>query len=226
MGKYRSVFDIIGPVMIGPSSSHTAGAVSIGRVGHILAGGMPDRAIIRYYDSFARTHRGHGTDYAIVSGLLGLDPDDPKVPNAMAIARAVGVDIQFVEEDGDSPIHHPNTVVLDMDRAGETISLWACSIGGGTIEVRRIRLGGYDMHPSGPLPMLFVEEDGRQDDVDASLARIQAVLRQEGGPVRKTIYPMVDDEDRSMVGFDLDHPLSAAQQERIGSLSSRIMYLK
>lgn len=226
MGKYRSVFDIIGPVMIGPSSSHTAGAVSIGRIGHILAGGMPDRVIIRYYESFARTHRGHGTDYAIVSGLLGLDPDDPKVPNAMAIARAVGVDIEFVEEDGDSPIHHPNTVVLDMVRAGETISLWACSIGGGTIEVRRIRLGGYDVRPSGPLPMLLVEEDGRQDDVDASLARIQAVLGQEGEPVRKTIYPMVDDEDRRMVGFDLDHPLSAAQRERIGSLSSRIMYLE
>ncbi|PXY80602.1 serine dehydratase [Bifidobacterium indicum] len=225
MGKYRSVFDIIGPVMIGPSSSHTAGAVSIGRIGHILAGGIPERAVIHYYESFGRTHKGHGTDYAIASGLLGLAPDDPKVPNALAIACGMGVDIEFIEEDGDSPIHHPNTAVLDMEKDGKAVSFWACSIGGGTIEVRRIRMDGYDMRPSGLLPMLFIEENHSRSDSDKALSTVEAMLGRGGHVMQKTIYPKIDGEGRRMIGFELEHPLSAAQQDEIDVLASRLIYL-
>lgn len=225
MAQYRSVFDIIGPIMIGPSSSHTAGAVSIGRVGNILAGGVPDKVKVCYYESFAKTHRGHGTDYAIVSGLLGLDPDDPKVPDALAIARERGMKIEFVEEEGDSPIHHPNTAVLEMDKRGEQILVWACSIGGGTIEVRRIRLGGYDMRPSGLLPMLFVEEgsSGRRDEALHDI--LNEVLGDEGEVMQKTIYPNLKDESKSMIGFDLDHPLPRVERDKIADWSSRVIYL-
>lgn len=225
MGKYRSVFDIIGPVMIGPSSSHTAGAVSIGRIGHVLAGGIPDKAVIHYYESFAQTHKGHGTDYAIVSGLLGLAPDDPKVPNALAIACGMGVDIEFIEEDGDSPIHHPNTAVLDMEKDGNAVTFWACSIGGGTIEVRRIRMGGYDMRPSGLLPMLFIEENPSRSDSGKALSTVEAMLGRGGHVMRKTIYPKADDKGRRMIGFELEHPLSAAQQDEIDVLPSQLIYL-
>ena len=106
--NYRSVFDIIGPIMIGPSSSHTAGAVAIGRVARQVLGQTPVRVTVHYYESFAQTHQGHGTDYAIVAGLLQMDPADPRVPNSRELASQAGIEINFVEEPGASPIGHPN----------------------------------------------------------------------------------------------------------------------
>ena len=81
------IFDILGPVMVGPSSSHTAGAVRIGRMGRTLLGGMPERAHIGLFGSFAETGRGHGTDMAIVAGLLGMRPDDMNIPRSFELAR-------------------------------------------------------------------------------------------------------------------------------------------
>ncbi|MEM0513220.1 serine dehydratase beta chain [Limosilactobacillus fermentum] len=113
--NYRSVFDIIGPIMIGPSSSHTAGAVAIGRVARQVLDQTPVRVTVQYYESFAQTHQGHGTDYAIVAGLLQMDPADPRVPNSRELASQAGIEINFVEEPGASPIGHPNTAVLDLE---------------------------------------------------------------------------------------------------------------
>ncbi|MGG3160583.1 L-serine ammonia-lyase, iron-sulfur-dependent, subunit alpha, partial [Geobacillus stearothermophilus] len=84
--KYKSVFDIIGPVMVGPSSSHTAGAARIGLIARKLFGRQPEWACISFYGSFAETYRGHGTDVAIVAGLLGFDTFDERIPDALAIA--------------------------------------------------------------------------------------------------------------------------------------------
>ena len=106
--NYRSVFDIIGPIMIGPSSSHTAGAVAIGRVARQVLGQVPRRVIVNYYESFAQTHQGHGTDYAIAAGLLEMDPADPMVPTSREIAARTGMVIDFKEQVGPSPIGHPN----------------------------------------------------------------------------------------------------------------------
>lgn len=120
--RYKSVFDIIGPVMVGPSSSHTAGAVAIGQAGYKLFGKTPNKITVHYYDSFAQTHRGHGTDYAIAAGILGFDSDDLQVPKSPEIARQQGVDLRFVEEDGPSPIGHPNTAILDMSDGQKKLS--------------------------------------------------------------------------------------------------------
>ena len=91
----RGVFDIVGPVMIGPSSSHTAGAVRIGRMARTLLGGEPVRAKIGLYGSFAETGQGHGTDKALVAGLLGLKPDDMKIPNSFDLAKQRGLKFSF-----------------------------------------------------------------------------------------------------------------------------------
>ena len=85
--KYRSVFDIIGPVMVGPSSSHTAGAVRIGLVARDLFGRMPDAVDIYLYGSFMETYKGHGTDVALVAGLLGFDTDDSRIPKALNLPK-------------------------------------------------------------------------------------------------------------------------------------------
>ena len=81
-GNYRSVFDIIGPIMVGPSSSHTAGAVAIGKAARAIFQELPKKVTVHYYESFAQTHRGHGTDFAIAAGIMGFPPDDAQVPMA------------------------------------------------------------------------------------------------------------------------------------------------
>lgn len=153
--RYKSVFDIIGPVMVGPSSSHTAGAVAIGRAGNKLFGGIPRKVTVHYYGSFAQTHRGHGTDYAIAAGILGFDTDDLRVPDAPEIAKKHGVDIRFVEEDGPSPIDHPNTAILDMSSGTKKAQISGCSIGGGSIEIRHLIIHDTPITPAGSLPIII-----------------------------------------------------------------------
>lgn len=160
--KYRSVFDIIGPVMIGPSSSHTAGAVKIGRAAYKLFSARITKVTVHYYQSFAKTHRGHGTDYAIAAGILGFLPDDQRVPDAISIAEERGIDIRFVEEDGPSPIHHPNTAVLEVSNNQKAISLTACSIGGGAIEIRQMVIDQITVKPAGPLPIIVYVDYGKK----------------------------------------------------------------
>ncbi len=156
--NYKSVFDIIGPIMIGPSSSHTAGAVQIGRVANKLFETIPPKVTVHYYGSFAQTHRGHGTDYAIAAGIMGFSADDSRVPLAPTIARQRGVDLRFVEEVGESPIHHPNTAILKMTDGTKKITVAGCSIGGGAIEIRAISLNGVDILPAGPLPIVIFRD--------------------------------------------------------------------
>lgn len=159
---YKSVFDIIGPIMIGPSSSHTAGAVEIGRAANKLFGKVPAKVTVHYYGSFAQTHRGHGTDYAIAAGIMGFAPDDHRVPQAPQIARQRGIDIRFVEEVGESPIHHPNTAILEMTDGKKKIKLSGCSIGGAAIEIREMIIEGVEIFPAGPLPIVIFCDYGKK----------------------------------------------------------------
>lgn len=155
--NYRSVFDIIGPIMIGPSSSHTAGAVAIGRVARQVLGQVPRRVIVNYYESFAQTHQGHGTDYALAAGLLEMDPADPMVPTSREIAARTGMVIDFKEQVGPSPIGHPNTAILELIGDDRVVQVAGCSVGGGVIEVRQLVLDGMVVQPSGPLPIIIYQ---------------------------------------------------------------------
>ena len=170
-GNYRSVFDIIGPVMIGPSSSHTAGAVAIGQAANKLFGGIPDEVTVHYYGSFAQTHKGHGTDYAITAGVMGFETDDPRVPNSQEIAKKMGLEIEFIEEPGDSPINHPNTAVLDMVGRDKKMRVSGCSIGGGAIEIREIMLRGMEIRPAGPLPIILYIDSDKNKEKELALTK-------------------------------------------------------
>lgn len=187
--RYKSVFDIIGPVMVGPSSSHTAGAVAIGRAGYKLFGGTPSKVTVHYYDSFAQTHRGHGTDYAIAAGILDFDSDDLRVPKAPKIARQQGIDLRFVEEDGPSPIGHPNTAILDMSDSNKKIELAGCSIGGGAIEIRKIILHDTEIRPAGALPIIILVDPQKDIRVEQKLT---ALLQEKAPFNRKRIFHTKD----------------------------------
>ena len=148
-----NVFDIIGPVMIGPSSSHTAGAARIGGVARALLGAQPVRADIGLHGSFARTGRGHGTDKAIVAGLLGFAPDDTRLRNALDIAAEQGMQVEIhpVEIDG----AHPNTALLHLETAGgRTLEVQGSSVGGGSIRITSI--DGMEVQLTGERPTLIV----------------------------------------------------------------------
>lgn len=131
------LFDVLGPVMIGPSSSHTAGAARIGYTGQKLLGEIPAQADIGLYGSFATTGKGHGTDKALVAGLLGLRPDDPRLPDSFALAAEQGMAFRIHPVELRSA--HPNTAVLTLTgREGRVLSMKAASVGGGRIRVTEI----------------------------------------------------------------------------------------
>ncbi len=162
------IFDIIGPVMIGPSSSHTAGAVRIGLFAHRLLGRTPQRASIGLHGSFAATGEGHGTRLALLAGLLGLTPDDEGVPMATALAARSGLDFHF--EDIDLGDVHPNSVRIRLASAGAELEVCASSTGGARIEVWSI--DGFTTSLDGEFPtLLFVYPDRA-----GSVAVVSAIL--------------------------------------------------
>lgn len=155
--KYRSVFDIIGPVMIGPSSSHTAGAVRIGRIARHLFGRQPEKVRIHLYGSFAQTYKGHGTDVALVAGLLDFETNDGRLTQSLSIAANSGMDVTIIPEN--EPSRHPNTVRLHLVSESGELDLAGVSIGGGKIEI--IEVDGFHISLSGSNPALFVLHNDR-----------------------------------------------------------------
>ena len=148
-----NLFDILGPVMVGPSSSHTAGAVRIGWMTQKLLGEQPVEAKILMYGSFAATGKGHGTDRGLVAGLLGMRPDDERIPDSFEIARKMGLSYSFGIANLTSA--HPNSVVLEVKgKSGRTLEVQACSLGGGRIMINR--LDGLDVNCSCEIPTLIV----------------------------------------------------------------------
>jgi len=148
-----NVFDIVGPIMIGPSSSHTAGAVRIGRIAGALLGEKPVRAQVGLHGSFAKTYKGHGTDKALAAGIMGMDTGDVRIRDSLTLAQASGLSIEF------APVHiddaHPNTAQIKLvGESGKTVTIEGASVGGGNIRVRRIN--GMEVDLSGQYTTLIV----------------------------------------------------------------------
>src|SRR5690625_1527865 len=168
--KFNSVFDIIGPTMVGPSSSHTAGAARIGLVARYLLNKEPTWANIYLYESFAKTYKGHGTDFAIVGGLLGYDTNDERMRNSLETAERHGIEIHFFEEQ--TSVDHPNTARVITGDAQSEIEVVGKSIGGGKIEV--IELNGFKLRLSGNHPALLIMHNDRHGAI-ASVTKILAI---------------------------------------------------
>ncbi|ALS02264.1 serine dehydratase [Enterococcus silesiacus] len=134
--KYKSAFDIIGPIMVGPSSSHTAGAVRIGNLARALYKYTPKKLVVTFYGSFAETYKGHGTAVAIVAGVLGFETHDERIPEAIELAEKQGVMIEFLVSAKET--EHANTVNLALIDDQEKLNITAISIGGGSIQLTEI----------------------------------------------------------------------------------------
>lgn len=164
-----NLFDILGPIMVGPSSSHTAGAVKIGFVSRKLLGEPVKRAKILLYGSFLATGKGHGTQLAIVAGLLGMRPDDSRIPHSLDIAREDGIEISFGEADLKDA--HPNSVLLSLiGISGKEMEIVGESIGGSRISIAKI--DGLSANFSGDYPTLIVHNQ----DQPGHVAEITSML--------------------------------------------------
>ena len=168
-----NLFDILGPVMVGPSSSHTAGAVRIGLMARALLGQEPVRARLLLHGSFASTGEGHGTHRALIAGLLGLSPDDSRVPDSFALAGERGLEFTF----GTCVLRdvHPNSVLIQLEGAqGGALEVGASSPGGGRIQV--FRLDGLSTSFTGELPTLVVHNS----DQPGCVSQVTGVLAGHG----------------------------------------------
>lgn len=167
--KYNSIFEIIGPVMIGPSSSHTAGAVKIGKFARNLFKGNIEKIEIIFYGSFAKTYRGHGTDIAIVGGLLDFETDDKRMPHSIEIAKQNNIEIIFRE--GREEMEHPNTARLLISNKKDKLEIVGISIGGGNIKISEVN--GFRINIYGEYTTLLIENYDKFGAV-ADVARILA----------------------------------------------------
>ena len=168
-----SLLDIIGPVMVGPSSSHTAGACRLGLLARCLVGGTPQTARIELHGSFARTGEGHGTDKAIVGGLMGFRPDDERLRTALEIAEREGLDYRF-EKTTLADDAHPNTARIGVEREGRASVMTGSSLGAGRVLVTEI--DGYPVEVTGNYHTIVLVAE----DVKGSVARIATVLADNG----------------------------------------------
>ena len=129
MPEKSSIFDMIGPIMIGPSSSHTAGVVRIGLAAYKILGGVPEQAEIIFYNSFAHTYEGHGSDRAILAGLLGFKTDDKKIKESITIASESGLQYSF-KSVGNASTLHPNSIRVKVKRGEKSVEVLGESKGG------------------------------------------------------------------------------------------------
>src|SRR3954467_13130948 len=166
-----SLLDIIGPVMVGPSSSHTAGACRLGLLARCLVGGTPQSARVELHGSFARTGEGHGTDKAIVGGLMGFRPDDERLRTALEIAEREGLDYRFEKTTlGEDAEVHPNTVRMTVQRGDRKSVMVGSSLGAGRVLVTEI--DGYPVEVTGNYNTIVLVAE----DIKGSIASIATIL--------------------------------------------------
>ncbi|MBW3564681.1 MAG: L-serine ammonia-lyase, iron-sulfur-dependent subunit beta [Acidobacteria bacterium] len=196
-----TILDVMGPVMVGPSSSHTAGTARLGRVSREVLGLVPDALRFHLHPPLEKTYRGHGSDFALVGGAIGMSVDDPRIPEAIRIAEQSGVEIDFQEEDlGDV---HPNTVRIEAASGSRTVEIIGSSIGGAAIEV--FRINGFPSRYSGDSPTLLMFYRDRL----AMIHQVTGILAEEGINIASLECSRKERGREAFMQIDLDSPLSS-----------------
>ena len=192
---------MIGPVMIGPSSSHTAGVVRIANTAVKVLDDLPESAEITFYNSFARTYEGHGSDRAIVGGLLGFKPDDERIREAFEHAEVAGFQYKF-RSIGSASVFHPNSIRLKIRRGEQERELLGVSKGGGIIEIQEV--DGFRAHFTGQAyTMIFYARDQK-----GSIAYIAAVLANEECNIGTMSVTRTGKNKLACLVIEMDSPVS------------------
>ena len=206
-----SLLDIIGPIMVGPSSSHTAGACRLGLLARALVGGTPQAARIELHGSFARTGEGHGTDKAIVGGLMGFRPDDERLRTALEIAEHEHLEYRF-EKTTISEEAHPNTVRISVERDGRSSVMTGSSLGAGRVLVTEI--DGYPVEVTGNYDTIVLVAE----DVRGSVARIAGVMAEHGLNIATLRLSRKQRGGDAFMVIEIDEPPSEAVRDEIRAL--------
>ena len=205
-----SILDVMGPVMVGPSSSHTAGTARLGRVARQILDEDPLRVHFYLHPPLASTYRGHGSDFALVGGAIGLNVDDPRIPEAIRIAEQMDVNIEFSEEDlGDV---HPNSVRVEIAGPTREVEIVGSSIGGGVIEV--FTIDGFQTRFKGDSPTLLLFYRDRP----GMIAEVANIIADEGINIASLYCSRKQRGKDAFMQVDVDSPLSREALRRICSL--------
>lgn len=206
------VFDILGPVMVGPSSSHTAGACRLAMVARALLDEKPVKAHIRLYGSFAKTYQGHCTDRAIIGGLLGYSPDDDRLRDSFSYADKEGLSYSF--EEAESETLHPNSADLILEGQTKKVTVTASSIGGGAIKVVKINGADVDFSAEYPTTILY------HKDVRGIIAKYSELFARYGVNIAfMRVYRHKIGSDAITV-IESDHSISEELLEKIRNLEN------
>lgn len=195
--RYKSVFDIIGPVMIGPSSSHTAGAARIGKIVRSIFGEQPDTVDIYLYESFAKTYRGHGTDIALVGGLLDMEPDDERLADSLKIAHEQNMEVLFVPLK--ERAEHPNSVKLLVSKGDRKLSVTGISIGGGNIQISE--LNGFKISLTMGTPTFIIVHQ----DVPGMIAKVTNLLSDTNINIGTMTVTRESKGEKAIMIIEIDH---------------------
>ncbi len=220
-----AIFDILGPVMVGPSSSHTAGVARIAFLARKMFGRKPDRAVVRFYGSLAATYRGHGSDKAVAAGLLGVPPEDERLARGLELAEEArangdGFPIDITAEPTEPAPWHPNTVAIDLFQGTGKLRIRAASVGGGAIRIEEIN--GYSVRLSGELDALLVLH---RDEIGV-IAIISHILAANRINIACTSSHRKEKGDEAMLVVETDHEIPPRIIEQIERLPPVLMALK
>ncbi|AFL84686.1 L-serine dehydratase, iron-sulfur-dependent, beta subunit [Belliella baltica DSM 15883] len=211
MSGKSSVFDMIGPVMIGPSSSHTAGVVRIARAAIRILGEKPEHADITFYNSFARTYEGHGSDKAILGGLMDFKTDDPKIKQAFELAEASGLSYKF-KSIGNASVYHPNTIKLNLIKGEQKVEVIGESLGGGLINIAFV--DGFTADFTAQMHTLII----KANDVSGAIAFISSVIAQEKANIATMSVSRKGKNDQACHVIEMDSGLQPITIEYLKSL--------
>jgi len=213
--KEYGIFDILGPVMIGPSSSHTAGAARIGNMARVILGKPFKKVTFYLHGSFAKTSIGHGTDKALLGGVMGLRPDDERLTDTFSLAEKAGIKYAFIEKD--LGYQHPNTVKIEfLTEDNSLFYVTGSSIGGGNIIISNI--DGTDVELSGNSPTILI----RNKDTKGVIAHISTVLSVEN--INIATMSVVRKDNIATKVIEIDSPIDSKLIEAINQLDD-ILYI-
>jgi L-serine dehydratase len=212
MAEKSSIFDMIGPVMIGPSSSHTAGVVRIARAAIKILGDIPEQAEITFYNSFARTYEGHGSDRAIIAGLMDFKTDDQRIRESLEIAQAKGIKYQF-KSVGNASALHPNSIRLRLTKGNRTVEVLGESKGGGVINIAEVNGFKADFSASLHTLIIFAE------DKKGSIAFIANVLAQDDCNIATMSVSRKGKNDLACQVIEMDSGIKPVTFDYLRSLS-------
>ncbi|NLK95697.1 MAG: L-serine ammonia-lyase, iron-sulfur-dependent, subunit beta [Clostridiales bacterium] len=206
-----SVFDIIGPVMIGPSSSHTAGAARLAKIAKFISNGEIKSVIFYLHGSFGKTYKGHGTDRALLAGILGMEPCDIRLRDSIEIAKKEKIEFEFKEDDlGDV---HPNTVKISMEtKKGNKCEVVGSSIGGGRIQINQINGNNVDFTGEYNTLIVFLV------DVKGAVSKVSSILFNNNINIAfMKVFRNDKGKDATMV-FEVDNHIPDVVLKEIGNL--------